>query len=302
MGKFKKIEEAILTPVRVKKNGHPGSLIGGLYDKDKNFIDDSTFFRDGKRFVYPLSLDGRIISSQIDCPVIFGGYLYNHFGHFLLESLSRLHVCDIFPDYPIVWIKEREMKSWHRDLMSVINIKNDQIFVSEISQAMEIIVPDCGFSIGKFFKGYHQEFLGKYENNVRRGTKLWLSRSFLSNGLGGVDNEPEIEYYLKDKGWTIFHSQLHSIDEQIDALSSAERIAGFEGSAFHLLILIKNVAARVDIFTRGNIINNNFNLIADAKGFDQRVHFLEMEKISGERSHSRYRLNDVASVIQMLDR
>lgn len=89
--------------------------------------------------------------------------------------------------------------------------------------------------------------------------------------------------------------------EQISALSQASRIAGFEGSAFHMLILLKEVRGRVDIFTRGEGLNANFDLIAEAKGFQQDVHYLPMAKVSGERSFSRYRVAEPASVARLLE-
>lgn len=201
---------------------------------------------------------------------------------------------------PLLWVKEREMKPWHQDIFRILGVQNRHIFVTEPARVRSLVVGNCGFSIGNYFRPYHERFLGKVEWQPISGRWIWLSRSKLAADLGGIDNETDIEAVLALNGWTIFHAQEHSLDQQVKILSDAERIAGFEGSAFHLLVLLDQIHARIDIFSRGSSINRNFDLIAQAKRLDQRVHGVAMEQISGARSFSRYRIGDLDEVVAKL--
>ena len=78
--------------------------------------------------------------------------------------------------------------------------------------------------------------------------------------------------------------------DQLRFLSSCEHIAGWEGSAFHSLILLKGYNGKITIFARGTIPNLNYVTIADRKGFDQVVHRLPLQRISGIGKRIRWRL------------
>ncbi len=60
------------------------------------------------------------------------------------------------------------------------------------------------------------------------------------------------------------------------AIAGAEHVAGEQGSAFHILMLLTGAdRLRIDIFDRtppGRQPNKNYDTIARAKGFDQHIH------------------------------
>ena len=300
MSNFTSVSEAFLVPVTKREDGPPGALVGGVYDQQGQFVEESAFYRTGVKMVYSQPLDTNGVTDKIDFPVMFGGYIYSHFGHFLLESISRLHVAREFPDLPIVWLKDPHLKGWQKLICQTLKLRNEHIFLSNPLRVPNLILGECVFSIRSFFKSYHAEFLGQYSAKTVPGRKIWLSRSKLAEKHGGIENDLEIESLLIEQGWDIFHSQEHSVDRQLEVLATAERIAGFEGSAFHLLILLKDVSAKVDIFPRGPSINPNYEIISKTKGFDQEIHFVEMEKISGSGSYSRYIVNDPTELYSRL--
>ncbi|SEJ76882.1 Protein of unknown function [Sphingobium sp. AP50] len=275
-------------------------MVGGVYDHQGQFVEESTFSRGGLKLIYPLSQQPEAVSKRIETPAIFGGYLYNHFGHFLLESIARVHVAKKFPELPILWLRNSEVKPWQKHVFRTLGLQNKHVCLTKPKIVPDLILGECGFSIRTFFKDYHADFLGQYPGEMVPGRKIWLSRSKLADKHGGVDNETVVEALLVEQGWTIFHSQEHSLARQMNVLATAERIAGFEGSAFHLLILLKAVRARVDIFARGHSINKNFDLIAESKNFEQNVHNVEMEKVGGLRSSSRYDVRDPQELISCL--
>lgn len=70
--------------------------------------------------------------------------------------------------------------------------------------------------------------------------KTYISRSKLPAIHRHVLGETVIEEDLSARGWTIFHPELHSLEDQLIQYLSSSTIAGELGSAFHSLMLIPN--------------------------------------------------------------
>lgn len=99
--------------------------------------------------------------------------------------------------------------------------------------------------------------MGKFRN-LQKSFRIVL---FLSEKSGYIFGEKALETKLKDEhGWTIIPPEQMTVTQQLEALSDAEIISGFAGSALHILVLAKNVQAKVLIVQRENIINPNFHL------------------------------------------
>lgn len=60
-------------------------MFGGLYD---NFIQTSGFMRNNRQMIHPTSIVEP--KTYLGGQYIFAGYLFHHFGHFILESLARI--------------------------------------------------------------------------------------------------------------------------------------------------------------------------------------------------------------------
>ena len=80
-----------------------------------------------------------------------------------------------------------------------------------------------------------------------------------------------------------------SIPEQMAHLARAERVAGEMGSQLHPLLFLKSPAAlRVDVILRDpsrppRQYNRNYDTIAAAKGFEQRLHRMASEVVLRKR-------------------
>ena len=105
---------------------------------------------------------------------------------------------------------------------------------------------------------------------------------------------------LREHGWTIFEPEQHGIIEQLQMLESASHVAGFMGSAFHALILLKSFGGRITMFSRG-AVNGNFTTIAQARQLDQKIIELPMERKSGSGPNTRWSLSDLGLVLGPLE-
>lgn len=124
-------------------------------------------------------------------------------------------------------------------------------FLEKPTQFSSVIVPFPGYIHGKNFISHcYTNAIGVYENQKKTIDKLYISRTKISPNCGGFDNEQELENLLKKRDWEIFHPQEYSVKEQLFKISSAKIIFGIESSAFHTLVLMKNISTKFFTFSK----------------------------------------------------
>lgn len=242
------------------------------------FLESSALRRFGHRIIPPPGTDrGRESPASTMRRAIFGGYVFDHFGHFLLETLCRLWVeqsGEIDADIPVVWISTSRhgIRPWMSDVFQRLGMQRSIVLVDETTGPLavdELIVPAAGFELREFLHPTQLRRLACVPWRPDAERKIWLSRSGPS-GLTTVPGEPVIEERLRNLGWSVVHPESLSIDQQLDTLAGATRIAGVEGSALHALALMKEFGGSVDIVPRRS--SPNYSIIADVAGWDQHIH------------------------------
>ncbi len=212
-------------------------------------------------------------SEHLSGEFIFAGYLFEHYGHFLLESLSRLWFIKENPEKPLLWLgvhNQSQFNDMQREFFELYNVTNPMHILTGQTQVDSLIVPEDGYII-------HTRYTRKQMDALRlsgpkptvSGKKVWVSRSKLKTGI--VFNEHAFEHILMENGWTIFHPQDYSIQAQVDMFADAEEIAGIEGSGLHTLMLTPDTKAKVTIFARRELVNLDFAVIGEELGLNQRV-------------------------------
>jgi capsular polysaccharide biosynthesis protein len=250
------------------------------------YVKGSGVSRYGRRQIPVPEPSGWTVGHHIDSAV-YAGFLYDHYGHFLLESLARLWTPEPCPEVPVVWIAgwTETLSSWMTEVLDLIGAPPDRRIVTSGSGALEVgelIVPDAGFEFGRFMHPWLARRLARYDHDCANhprgqgvaasaGSHVWLSRSARAP-ISGLDEEIEVEQHLRARGWTVLRPEEFSLRRQVEMLADAVHVAGLEGSAFHTLALLRDQRAAVDLFTRQEHIN--FELVAAAAGIDQRRHRL----------------------------
>ncbi len=266
-------------------------------------LPESLLFRHAKPVIFPPKPSEP--QASIQQQVIFGGYLLSHFGHFLLESLSRLSVCRLFPDTPLLWLTpERPLSSWQVALFNQIGVHNRHVFIDQPTLLHEVIVPNPGFVISDFFSPEHADFLATLHPHAgRTGSKLWLSRSQARqrNLMAGYANEAQLETLLEQHGWCIFHPQHHTIEQQLHALAGASRLSGIEGSAYHLLMLFHRLETPIDMLARRKKLHPSFVTIAQRKNLNQRELAVESDLVMDSRGVKSRQLRDLSGIVSLLE-
>jgi len=236
-----------------------------IYDDNGELIYSSILKRcSGQVHKPPSSIDiQQVKHSEVIGNALFGGVIFPHFGHFLLESLSRLwplavsgmekelFECDVLYwasnyktgtiTYSVTEVGRTIFESLNINIKPNIRILNQPVLIhkliipdqavildSEIYPIFRTLLKTAG---DRIIRMYRQSRKDEYKD------KVYLSRSNLPFPYRICVNEKRLEDILKDHGFGIFHPQEMSLADQIGLLNSAEIIVGADGSAFHTMLL-----------------------------------------------------------------
>jgi capsular polysaccharide biosynthesis protein len=235
----------------------------------------------------------------------YGGTLFEHFGHFLLESLARAWWLRAEPALPVLWHAQgRPLGPSFTAAFDLVGLPQPTPgILREAVVVEELVVPAPGARMGLWLAPRQAAALGVHPGGaLRRGRRVWLSRSRLPPDRGSIEGEAALETLLEAAGWAIVAPETLNLRAQLDALAGAEEIAGFTGSAFHLLMLLDQVPGRVRLLDRGLPPRDRatYRAIAEGKGFRQEEVRVALETVEGRGARARLRLVDPRAVAQAL--
>ena len=297
------IDAAVMYPT-IRIDSHPGKLLMGVFDGSGDYVDDTVLDRRSGEKGAPIPRDLFPTITDADPPeAIYLGPLYFHYGHFLLESLARTWYASRFPELPLVWAgahnwQQQRLQQWQLDILELLGITNPARIVADPTRFERLHVPDIGFRYDDRFHPEHAAFLGRYEGPPQvNGHRMWLSRSKIGSNVRDL-NASTTERRLAHAGWTIAHPETLSIQQQLDLLARAEVVAGEEGSAFHTLILLKDISAKkFQVFRRHGSEHGTMRTIGDARQVDQTFHTLQRERVLQANGRVVSKLNPNSSEI-----
>lgn len=281
----RQVKTSVVYPT-IRVASHPGKLLMGVYDDADRYIDGTALDRrSGEQGApVPRELFPDVVDSE-QPEAIYAGTLYFHFGHFLLESLARAWYAKQHPELPFVWAGSHtwqtvKFKRWQRELLELLGVTNPIRIIADPTRFELLHIPDIGYRYDDKFHPQHAEFLACYEGPEQiPGRRLWLSRSKIGTDVRDLSAAPT-ERRLQAEGWTVEYPERRTVREQLDALSQAEVIAGEEGSAFHTLMLLKDVSAKTfHILRRHGSEHRNLRTIGEVRQVNQFFYTLQKERI-----------------------
>lgn len=179
---------------------------------------------------------------------LFGGTWFNHFGHFLTESITTL-----WPDEDAVgllfvpfWFG-RQVLPWQREMLDLAGRDERlEIVGTERIEVERLLVPERPVVPNGHVR---PEAVGVWRQMARAaagssGRRVFLSRS-LHNRTVPEDsraarrvatNEAELDQLMQDLGFEVVHPERLTFRQQVNAVSGAEVLAGTAGSSLHLSV------------------------------------------------------------------
>lgn len=292
-------ENLLAVPLR---HGEQMDYSGGLISQvSLTLVDEAVHIRsDGKQLIFCQELPTQKLEQmdvkalpEITALVMYAGLLYQHFGHFLLESLGRLwaykkvqhldpYVLFLLaydpPDY-------LETRNFAYQVFKGFNIPLRKIiFVKDPTRIRAAIIPSQKYGYGHCLRP-GPEFLDfvrsfSFPKNHPAGfsgaKNIYVSRSRLNAGAGKAVGEIYFEEYLRENGYLIFFPENFTLYEQLTVYSEAENLLFSDGSAIHACILLPSLKAKVAVIARRKDKDYDLSKILDQfKGYKQSALWID---------------------------
>lgn len=192
---------------------------------------------------------------------MFGGVFYGHFGHFVVESLSRIWALDAINglDGIIFTPKGPRITDQHvkiyGDLMRSLGVNVPVRVAADITRVENLYVPRQGFGMNDLIDGSQafRDFINRHAGKSVEPDgpeKLYVSRSALPPFRGSILGETRLEQYLIDEGYEVFHPQKAPHLKQVATYRAARTVLGTDCSPLHLLGYVGNSQQKVGILSR----------------------------------------------------
>ena len=217
---------------------------GGVYDKEGNFV---TYHKrkineNIERDICSVSFKDKLEDDSET--VVFGGVIFNHFGHFLLESLSRMWWLIENPTcmHKFVFISadDHPINFDALEFFEILGLERNRIeVVKKPTRFNAIIVPEQTIFISDGFKPEAIKVYDALRSAVSPANykKVYFTRTKLWR-IDAV-NEEYFENYFRSKGYTIIAPETLSIREQIAVMAGVEEYACISGSLHHHILLCR---------------------------------------------------------------
>lgn len=231
--------------------------VTALYRSDGSRIDE-TCIRRGADLSWIFNGGSETVAipddyATIDEPVVYVGFIRNHWGHFLTESISRLWALMRYPELRKLDLFAMPEANLHENIISFL----DAVGLVEAGQSgagvkgarrgpRPIRISKCYVPLPSFFNRSHahsvHSLLPRYvasqllkEPPVTDTRPLLLSRSKFG-GNRAVRGEARLDDLCGQHGAVIVHPQELTMLDQIRLVNTHRKFIGCWGSALHNLI------------------------------------------------------------------
>jgi capsular polysaccharide biosynthesis protein len=201
---------------------------------------------------------------------MYGGVLFGHFGHFLMDSLARIWAMRELRDKidGVVFTPKNNggnlehMLNVQRPLMQALGMDCEVKVLTAPTRVDQLFVPWQGIGIGDNweiatpeYRAYMADFGGK-AIEPEGHDKIYVSRSALPRARASFLSEKLIEKHLEAAGYTVIHPQKMSKEEQIAQYRKARWIVSPDGSPMHLLAYVGHKDQHVAVIARRSSVTN----------------------------------------------
>jgi len=210
---------------------------------------------------------------------IYIGPIFNHYGHFLTEYISRL--------WPLIKDTEKETKkdfSNYYFLYHGMSVKDFPAYVKDfikysgvdasrfVSFDQKMILNSVSIPCPSFFNkaeanAVHTRLPEIVAKSILQSSKeseteqpLYLSRRLIGEHRRLTKGESELEDFLIGKGVNVQHFQFLTFEEQIRLINRHKTIIGAIGSAMHNILFDLSLNKQV-VYLCTPLINSNFFII-----------------------------------------
>lgn len=235
---------------------------GGVVDREGNYVDLSAI--PGRvQYAYPFEK-----AEYRDEKVVYCGYLVNHWGHFLIEGVTRLWYFlenDETVDKYVFFLdenQEREIKGNYREFLQLLKIWDKLEIINRPTTYREVIVPELGIHMRTAYTPKLLDVFNAVADNVAADPawdtpeKIYFSRSQFQKGMQFEFGFAALDNFFEKNGYTILYPEKVPLSRMIHYIRNSKVVASLSGSLPHNM-LFGNQGQKVEIVERLVISDDN---------------------------------------------
>lgn len=263
-------------------DGWPANVLSTVESSAWESVRDADFYRISKISKPPSDVAAqRGAVQRLSGDYVYLGWLFGHYGHFLLESLSRFWYC-VDRQCPSKYLVHSNYSSFSEFPKHVVaSLKAFGINASNLTIVKSPVVVDrlhcpsqairCDHSSGRHLAYVYRNILTGLGLGGRCGGRaIYLSRRSMSVDPRSF-NEVELEGFMASQGFEIVAPEVLPFDRQLEIFSQASVMVGPAGSAMHNAVFA-SPSARVLIIAPNNFLFKNDVLLSLACGHSVDYH------------------------------
>ena len=196
-----------------------------------------------------------------DAKVVYCGYLVNHWGHFLVEAVTRLwYVLEQDPsiDKYVFFLNENEertIKGNYKEFFVLLGIWDKLELISTPTTYREVVVPQIAFRCMHYYSPKFLAIFDAIADNAAVDSswspyeKIYFTRSHFAKENGYEFGLDSLDDYFLRNGFQILAPEKIPLAQMIYYLRNAREIASMSGSTPHNM-LFANSGQKLTIIER----------------------------------------------------
>lgn len=235
---------------------------GGVVDEKGSYVDMSAI--PGRvQFAYPFEN-----AEFKDQKVVYCGYLVNHWGHFLIEGVTRLWYFmenDPTIDKYVYFMDEneqREIMGNYREFLQLLKIWDKLEIITRPTTYREVIVPELGIHMRKAYTPKLLKVFDAIVDNVvvdpawETPEKIYYSRSLFAKGIPFEFGFDALDNFFEKNGYKVLYPEKVPLGQMVHYIRNSKVVASLSGSLPHNMLFARN-GQKVEIVERLVISDDN---------------------------------------------
>lgn len=272
------VEDGIILPVLKTNEYNTSKGAGGVIDKEFNYIESSAqLAHNMKNRVYgKYNIENEKIEYNNET-VIYGNFFYKHWGHFIIDILSRLWY--LLEDNSenktkiafttMINDESTKIDGNYKEFFNLFGISDDRILlINKPTKFKKVIIPECSIYPGKYYTKEYIKIFEKVSNSVQINynipEKIYLSRSKFKKAREKEIGEKEIEKFFNNNGYYSISPEQMTLTEQIQFFRDSKEIVCISGTLPHN-VMFANEGKDIIIINKTYKLNKHQEIINQAK-------------------------------------
>lgn len=203
----------------------------------------------------------------IDEEVLWLGYAWDFYGHFLSDSLGRLWYLINNKNMKVCYISRTN--DTFLDFYRLFGLKDEQIIrVSKPTRFRRIIVPEPAFRYHDYYHEKFKDILNEITKDVpaAKFNKIYLSRRKFNPEIPTL-GEKVIEDIFVKNGFKVIYPETLSLKKKIAIMKGADVVAGTTGTNMHNILFCNDSVKSICLNRSADVLYMQL-LIDEMKNLD----------------------------------